>query len=155
MKKPGQPPWSLAEFVFASDVFGSGIDWSITTGIPDRDAIETLRVLQRKFTRAGAAGNQFKPNSHQEFQWYIKAATAIRIYKHGRSDFPALIAAMSETVDSFGDDLADLRTTKAKLEDLLVLPESEQRDAAMAEFERLEAVLSERLGNSRRRRFWL
>ncbi|MFL6061803.1 MAG: hypothetical protein ACJ72E_11270 [Marmoricola sp.] len=39
------------EIVFASDVVGSGIDWSITTGIPDVEAIAVLRRLQRKLPR--------------------------------------------------------------------------------------------------------
>lgn len=36
-----------AEIVFASDVFGSGIDWSITTGFSDEETIKILRRLQR------------------------------------------------------------------------------------------------------------
>ncbi len=48
----------MTEFVFASDVFGSGIDWSITTGIPDAEPIQTLRGLQHKSNRSGAARSQ-------------------------------------------------------------------------------------------------
>lgn len=40
------------EFVFASDVFGSGVEWSITTGLRDEETVRTLRRLQRKFARA-------------------------------------------------------------------------------------------------------
>jgi hypothetical protein len=40
-----------AETVFASDVVGSGLDWPITTGIPDAEAISILRGLQRKLPR--------------------------------------------------------------------------------------------------------
>ncbi|MFE3189893.1 hypothetical protein ACFXHA_12850 [Nocardia sp. NPDC059240] len=40
------------EFVFASDVFGSGLDWSITTGFSDEQTIAILRGLQRKLGRA-------------------------------------------------------------------------------------------------------
>ncbi|MBM6404722.1 hypothetical protein JQN72_10760 [Phycicoccus sp. CSK15P-2] len=40
-----------AEVVFVSDVVGSGIDWSITSGIPDGEAISILRGLQRKLPR--------------------------------------------------------------------------------------------------------
>lgn len=40
-----------AESVFASDVVGSGLDWPITTGIPDAEAIAILRGLQRKLPR--------------------------------------------------------------------------------------------------------
>ncbi|MET8774534.1 hypothetical protein ABZV58_05860 [Nocardia sp. NPDC004654] len=36
------------EFAFASDVFGSGTDWSITTGFSDAETIKILRGLQRK-----------------------------------------------------------------------------------------------------------
>lgn len=40
-----------AEVVFVSDVVGSGLDWSITSGIPDEEAIAILRGLQRKLPR--------------------------------------------------------------------------------------------------------
>ncbi|MEU8897293.1 hypothetical protein [Nocardia sp. NPDC048505] len=40
------------EFVFASDVFGSGVEWSITTGFKDEETVRILRRLQRKFARA-------------------------------------------------------------------------------------------------------
>lgn len=40
-----------AEAVFASDVFGSGLDWPITTGMPDAESIAVLRGLQRKLPR--------------------------------------------------------------------------------------------------------
>ncbi len=59
--RTGQPltatDWRRAliatEIVFASDVFGSGCDWSSTTGLTDEGTIGTLRALQRKL--AGAA----------------------------------------------------------------------------------------------------
>ncbi|MEU7628604.1 hypothetical protein AB0C34_01275 [Nocardia sp. NPDC049220] len=34
------------EFVFASNVFGSGRDWPITTGFSDEETIKILRQLQ-------------------------------------------------------------------------------------------------------------
>ncbi|MFD4352375.1 hypothetical protein ACFWPX_07435 [Nocardia sp. NPDC058518] len=40
------------EFVFASDVFGSGVEWSTTTGLRDEETIHILRRLQRKLARA-------------------------------------------------------------------------------------------------------
>ncbi|SCL60301.1 hypothetical protein GA0070606_3249 [Micromonospora citrea] len=40
------------EIVFASDVVGSGCDWSITTGLSDEETIKLLRVVQRKVARA-------------------------------------------------------------------------------------------------------
>lgn len=40
------------EIVFASDVFGSGMDWSITTGFSDEETIVILRRLQRKISLA-------------------------------------------------------------------------------------------------------
>ncbi|KZB82128.1 hypothetical protein [Amycolatopsis regifaucium] len=40
------------EIVFASDVFGSGMDWSITTGFADEETLPILRDLQRKIARA-------------------------------------------------------------------------------------------------------
>ena len=39
------------EIVFASDVVGSGVDFSTTSGIPDEEAIKILRGLQRKLPR--------------------------------------------------------------------------------------------------------
>ena len=39
------------EIVFASDVFGAGTDWSITTGLSDEETIKVLRSIQRKFSR--------------------------------------------------------------------------------------------------------
>lgn len=39
------------EFVFASDVFGSGLDWSITTGYSDAESVALLRGIQRKMPR--------------------------------------------------------------------------------------------------------
>ncbi|WP_459545822.1 hypothetical protein [Nocardia sp. X0981] len=39
------------EFAFASDIFGSGPDWSITTGLPDEETVRILRRLQRKLGR--------------------------------------------------------------------------------------------------------
>ncbi|WP_213009305.1 hypothetical protein [Paractinoplanes toevensis] len=40
------------EIVFASDVFGSGWDWSATTGRSDEETIRLLRSVQRKIARA-------------------------------------------------------------------------------------------------------
>jgi hypothetical protein len=55
----GQPltvrDWSrtllATEIVFASDVVGSGLDWSITTGLRDHETIALLRRVQRKMPR--------------------------------------------------------------------------------------------------------
>ena len=63
-KKPlTQVDWVRAllatEIVFASDVMGSGGDWSITTGLPDVETIRHLRSLQRKIPRAGVVGVAF------------------------------------------------------------------------------------------------
>jgi hypothetical protein len=40
------------EIVFASDVFGSGVDWQTTTGLADELTIQVLRSIQRKVARA-------------------------------------------------------------------------------------------------------
>ncbi|MGJ7440506.1 hypothetical protein [Aquipuribacter sp. MA13-6] len=40
-----------AEIVFVSDVYGSGLDWPITTGLDDAESIEVLRRLQLKMAR--------------------------------------------------------------------------------------------------------
>ncbi|WP_378730733.1 hypothetical protein [Nocardia brasiliensis] len=42
---------AATEIVFASDVFGSGVEWSITTGFRDEETIRILRGLQRKLNR--------------------------------------------------------------------------------------------------------
>jgi hypothetical protein len=42
------------EIVFASDMVGSGWDWSTTTGLDDVRSIQLLRGLQRKLSKAGA-----------------------------------------------------------------------------------------------------
>ncbi len=39
---------AATEIVFASNVFGSGLDWTITTGLADEATIQALRALQRK-----------------------------------------------------------------------------------------------------------
>jgi hypothetical protein len=36
------------EIVFASDVFGAGVEWSTVTGFTDAETIAVLRQLQRK-----------------------------------------------------------------------------------------------------------
>ncbi len=36
------------EFVFVSDVYGSGTDWRTTTGWDDDETIHSLRTIQRK-----------------------------------------------------------------------------------------------------------
>lgn len=45
--------WALAvtEIAFASDVFGTGIHWSVTTGMQDDLTVKVLRSLQRKLRR--------------------------------------------------------------------------------------------------------
>lgn len=40
------------EIVFASDVIGAGLDWSITTGLDDGQSIALLRSIQRKVPQA-------------------------------------------------------------------------------------------------------
>ena len=40
-----------AEVVFVSDVVGSGLDWSITTGYSDVETIALIRSVQRKMPR--------------------------------------------------------------------------------------------------------
>lgn len=41
------------EFVWASDVFGSGLDSVYSFGYTDEEAVATLRSLQRKLRKAG------------------------------------------------------------------------------------------------------
>jgi hypothetical protein len=40
------------ETVFASNLVGSGHDWSITTGFPDTETLRLLRAIQRKSPRS-------------------------------------------------------------------------------------------------------
>lgn len=40
------------EIVFASDVVGSGVEWSTTTGLQDEETIRMLRSIQRKLVAA-------------------------------------------------------------------------------------------------------
>jgi len=40
------------EIAFASDVYGSGCDWPITTGLSDEETIQLLRSAQRKIARS-------------------------------------------------------------------------------------------------------
>jgi hypothetical protein len=49
------------EIVFASNLVGSGMDWSITTGLSDAESVVTLRGVQRKLTShvRGLIGNGF------------------------------------------------------------------------------------------------
>jgi len=47
------------EVAFASDVVGSGVEWAVTTGLTDRDALAVLRRLQRKIPKAGVVGVAF------------------------------------------------------------------------------------------------
>ncbi|WP_197025816.1 hypothetical protein [Nocardioides sp. URHA0020] len=52
---------AAAEAVFASDVFGSGLDWPTTSGMPDAESIAVLRGLQRKLPRCRGS-TQFTVN---------------------------------------------------------------------------------------------
>ncbi|MEV4418273.1 hypothetical protein [Catellatospora sp. NPDC049609] len=45
------------EVVFASDIFGSGVEWSTTTGLSDEETIKILRSLQRKLARSANVHN--------------------------------------------------------------------------------------------------
>jgi hypothetical protein len=40
-----------AEIVFVSDLAGSGVEWSTTTGLTDEATIRTLRSIQRKLAK--------------------------------------------------------------------------------------------------------
>jgi hypothetical protein len=41
------------EIVFASNAIGSGLDWSITTGMSDEESLTLLRSVQRKLGGVG------------------------------------------------------------------------------------------------------
>ncbi|WP_230687074.1 hypothetical protein [Catellatospora vulcania] len=45
------------EIVFASDIFGSGYEWSTTTGLTDEETMKTLRDLQHKLTMQARVHN--------------------------------------------------------------------------------------------------
>jgi len=44
-----------AEIGFASDIFGSGVEWSTVTGLSDEQSLTVLRGLQRKLIGVVAA----------------------------------------------------------------------------------------------------
>jgi len=46
------------EIVFASGIFGSGVDWPTTVGWSDEETIKTLRLLQRKLMRSRAISRE-------------------------------------------------------------------------------------------------
>ncbi|GAA1360215.1 hypothetical protein [Catellatospora chokoriensis] len=45
------------EIVFASDIFGSGYEWSTTTGLSDEETMRTLRRLQHKLAMQARVHN--------------------------------------------------------------------------------------------------
>ena len=46
------------EIAFASNVFGSGLDWATTTGLSDEKTVRLLRQLQRKIGAALARSSR-------------------------------------------------------------------------------------------------
>jgi hypothetical protein len=80
--RAGQPlsrkDWRRAlistEIAFASDVFGSGVQWSTTTGLSDAETIVILRSLQYKLAESAHAHGS-PPAGHQE----IKESTLLRL----------------------------------------------------------------------------
>lgn len=44
------------ELAFISDAVGSGIEWSITTGLTDEETVSLLRSIQRKWMSAAHSG---------------------------------------------------------------------------------------------------
>lgn len=118
----------MTEFVFVSDVFGSGHDWHITTGFSDEGTIRLLRGVQRRLSSAGASRAAFGPTSHQEYQWQSSAATAIRRFRFGSASIEELVAAIDATLQSFGDDLVALRRFREAIEGASDLPDSEQHE---------------------------
>jgi len=51
------------EIMFASDLFGAGVEWSIVTGLSDSESLMILRSVQRKLIRdvVGLVGRQLGP----------------------------------------------------------------------------------------------
>lgn len=43
----------LTEIVFVSEAIGSGLDWSITSGLSDEESLAALRSVQRKLAGIG------------------------------------------------------------------------------------------------------
>jgi hypothetical protein len=74
------------EVVFVSDVFGSGQDWSITTGLSDGETIALLRGLQRKLgqwrlcTDASDAGHQLRRLSAHSLGAVAAHGTSVGTY---------------------------------------------------------------------------
>jgi hypothetical protein len=57
-KRDWQRVLLAAEIVFVSDLYGSGRDWEITTGLSDTETITLLRQIQRKLNRSFFANPQ-------------------------------------------------------------------------------------------------
>ncbi|GAB4004616.1 hypothetical protein GCM10028772_11020 [Nocardioides ultimimeridianus] len=61
------------EVVIVSDVVGSGLDWSITSGISDEESIDLLRGLQRKL-----------PRWRNSVQFALTRSGAVEVVDHDR-----------------------------------------------------------------------
>jgi len=143
----------MTEFVFASNVFGSGLDWSITTGLSDVESMDLLRNLQAKFGRAGVGRTAFAPSSHQEYQWQRSAATAVRKFRMGSINVDELETAIDRTIEQFGADLDDLRDLRSSLAERSGQSNDTRRNGALSDIEQVAEVVARRAG--RNRMFWL
>lgn len=143
----------MTEFVFISDTFGSGHDWLFTTGLSDVETIDLLRSVQRKFSEVGAGRSAFAPSSHQEYQWQSSAATALRMFRGGRTSVDELLGAIDSTVEGFTADLEDLKSLSNALHTRTNDPEEQRIGAANADIEHLARQMETREGH--RRMFWL
>lgn len=103
------------EFVYASDVFGSGLDWRSTTGISDADTIEILRGLQRKLLKVVGLRHHFGPSAHQEHRRQASLATAMRFYSAERITLDQLLETVESTISSLGRTLSEVEQLRIDL----------------------------------------
>ena len=131
----------MTEFVFVSDVFGSGRDWCTTTGLDDVETIELLRGVQRKLIRAGAGRSQFGPTSFQEQQWQRGVRTALRLFERERLDLDGLVDGIAYTVVEFGADVDAMQTFREAVEHAKSMPGDEARQHVLTAAEHLTTFL--------------
>ncbi len=106
----------MTEFVFSSNVFGAGLDWSIVTGIQDDETIQVLRGLQHKLGKAGIGRREFGPQN--EYLYQRSAATSIRLFRGGNTSFDKLMSSLDSTIDAFSTDLDNLIALRSQLQSI-------------------------------------
>ena len=141
----------MTEFVFVSDVFGSGHDWHTTTGLDDIETIGLLRGVQHKLLRAGVGRTQFGPTSFEERRWQHGARAALRLYERERLDLDGLLEALEHTESELGADVESMRSFRDAAAGAQGMREEEARRHVLAAAERLTSFLDRDVEPSRMR----